>query len=101
MRPRPPSVRACVVELEVVEPAGRAVAAEVRRVDAVDPGPVEEVAELGEVVPADVLLDAVGAEARDLAPNVDAGLVDRVAQGVAGVAAHDQAARPGPESAPA
>ena len=43
-------------------------------------------------MPADVLLDAVGAEARDLAANVDAGLVDRVAKGVAGVAAHDEAA---------
>src|SRR5438093_8999818 len=92
MVPRPPSVRACVVDVEVVEPAGRPVAAELRRVDTGDPGPVEEVAQLGEVVLADVLLDAVGAEAFHLAANVDAGLVDRVAEGVAGVAAYHEPA---------
>src|SRR3954464_1627972 len=85
---RPPSVRACVVDLEVVEPAGRAEAAEVRRVDARDPCAVEESAQLGEVVVADVLLDAVGAEARHLAADVDARLVDRVTECVAGVTAH-------------
>src|SRR5947207_15788511 len=97
MRPRPPSVRACVVELEVVEPAGRAVAAEVRRVDAVDPRAVDEAAELGEVLPAAVLLAAVGAEARDLAANLDSRLVDRVAKGVAGGATHEAPAGIGHE----
>ncbi len=39
---------------------------------------------------ADLLLDAVGAEARDLAADVEAGLVDRVAEVVARVAADHQ-----------
>ena len=45
---------------------------------------------------AHLLLDAVGAEARDLAADVDPRLVDRVAEVLAGVAADDQASRAGP-----
>ena len=48
---------------------------------------------------AQLLLDAVGAEARDRAAHVDARLVDRVAERVARVAADDEAAALGHERA--
>ena len=51
---------------------------------------------LGEVLVAHLLLDAVGAEARDRAAHVDARLVERVAERLAGVAAARRARRPAP-----
>ena len=43
-----------------------------------------------EMLRAHLLLDAVGAEGRDGAAHVDAGLVERVAEGLAGVAEDDE-----------
>src|SRR5512132_204371 len=80
-----------VIDLEVVELARRSVAAEVGGIGVLDPGPLEQRRDLGAVLLAQLLLDAVGAEAGDRTAHVDPGLVDRVAEGVAGVAAHEQA----------
>src|SRR3954468_13071371 len=93
------SVLAGVVDVEVVEAPRRAVAAEVRRLDVVDPGALEQRAQLGEVVVAQLLLDAVGAERLDAPAHVEVRLVDRVAERVAGVAADDEAAPLGHERA--
>src|SRR3954449_3140150 len=93
------SVLAGVVDVEVVEAPRRAVAAEVRRLDVVDPGALEQRAQLGEVVVAQLLLDAVGAEGLDAPAHVEVRLVDRVAERVAGVAADDEAAPLGHERA--
>ena len=82
-----------VVDREVVELPRRAVAAEVRRVDVVDPGALEQLAHLRDVLVAHLLLDAVGAEPGDRAAHVEPRLVDRVAERIAGVAADDEAAR--------
>src|SRR6476661_9321994 len=79
-----------VVDLEVVERARRSVAAELGGIDVVDVRLVEQRADLGGVLLAHLLLDAVGPEAGDGAADVEARLVDGVAQRVAGVAAHQQ-----------
>jgi hypothetical protein len=57
--------------VEGVEPPSRAVATEVSGVDVVEAGAVEELAELGAVLVAQLLLDAVGAEAGDRASDVE------------------------------
>src|SRR3954469_579989 len=93
------SVPAGVVDVKVVEAPRRAVAAEVRRLDVVDPGALEQRAQLGDVLVAQLLLDAVGAERLDRAAHVEVRLVDRVAERVAGVAADDEAALLGHERA--
>src|SRR5262249_33279363 len=85
------SVRLGVVDLEVVELPRGAVAAEVRGVEVVEAGAVEQGLELGDVVLAELFLDAVGAEARDGAAHVDVRFVDRVAERVSGIAADDEA----------
>ena len=83
-----------VVDVEVVEPPRRAVAPELGRVDVVDPGPLEQLARARRrVLVAHLLLDAVGAEPCDRAAHVEARLVDRVAERVAGVAAARPASR--------
>src|SRR5579871_5604087 len=87
---QPISVCPRVVAVEVVEAARRAVAPEA--VEAADAGAIEQLAQLGLVLGAQLLLDAVGAEPRDLAADVDARLVQRVAEAIAGVAAHHQPA---------
>src|SRR5262245_55606237 len=61
--------RTGVVDVEVVEAPGRAVAAEVTGVR-VDPGRFEQPAHLGGVLVGQLLLDAVRAEARDRAADV-------------------------------
>src|SRR5215218_8089453 len=94
-----PLVLAGVVDVEVVEPARRAVAAEVGRVGVVDAGALEQRAQLGDVVLGELLLDAVGTEALDRAAHVEVRLVDRVAERVARVAADDEAALLGHERA--
>src|SRR5919108_6553244 len=86
-------VGAGVVDVEVVEPPGGAVAAEIARIGVVDAGAPEEVGELGAMLVAKLLLDAVGAETGDLAADVDARLVDRVSERLAGVPADDEATR--------
>src|SRR4051794_8208417 len=93
------SVLAGVVDVEVVEAPRRAVAAEVRRLDVVDPGALEQRAQLGGGVGAPLLLDAVGAGRLDAPAHVEVRLVDRVAERVAGVAADDEAAPLGHERA--
>src|SRR5215211_3945082 len=76
------SVLPGVVDVEVVEPPRRAVAAEVGRVGVPDPGALEQRAQLGDMVLSKVLLDAVGAEALHPAAHVDVRLVDRVPERV-------------------
>src|SRR3954464_8306686 len=92
------SVLAGVVDVEVVEPARRAVAAEVGRVG-VGAGALEQRPQLGDMLVAQLLLDAVGAEGLHRAAHVEVRLVDRVAERVAGVAADDEAAALGHERA--
>ena len=89
------SVRRGVVDVEIVEPAGRAVAPERGRVE-VDAGLGQQPAELGQMVRRHPLLDAVGPQARDLAPHIEPGLVERIAEVAAAVAADDEVAASGP-----
>src|SRR5215207_5172879 len=79
-----------VVDLEVVELPGGAVAAELGGVDVVEACAPEQAAKLGSVLLAQLLLDAVRAQSGDFAADVDARLVDRVAERVADVAADDE-----------
>ena len=91
--PRSPISTPGVVDLEVVELPRRAVAAELGRVDVVDARRASSSSRSSAtVLVAQLLLDAVGAEARDRAADVEVRLVDRVAERVAGVAADDEAA---------
>src|SRR5829696_4871270 len=83
------SVRRRVAGGEVVEPAGRAEAAELGGV-VVEPRYGEQLRQLGAVLVAQRLLHAVGPERRHAATDVETGLVDRVAEGLAGVTADDQ-----------
>src|SRR5690242_7969125 len=93
-----PSVTGAVLAGEVVEGAAGAVAAELRRV--VGQARVgQQLGELGAVLVAHRLLDAVRAEAPDAAADVEARLVDRVAEAVARVAADDHPAGLGHERA--
>src|SRR4051812_38529688 len=82
-------VRAGVVDVEVVEVAGGAVAGELGRVG-VETGQIQQLPQFRQVLLAHLLLDAVGAEGGDGATHVDAGLVQRVAEGLAGVAEDDE-----------
>ena len=79
-----------VVDVEVVQPAGRAVPAERRRVDVVDPGLREQLADAAMWRSSHLLLDAVRAKPRDRAAHVQPCLVQRVAERLAGVAADNQ-----------
>src|SRR4051794_10123930 len=83
-----PSVRRRVVDVEVVELAGRAVAAEAGRVGG-HAGGREQLGQFGQVLGAHLLLDAVGAEGLHRPLHVDPRLVEGVAERVAGVAADD------------
>src|SRR5215213_452496 len=74
------SVRARVVDLEVVELPRRAVTAELSRVSTGEPGMFEELGELRAVLVPERLLHAVGTQFPDLAADIDARLVDRVAE---------------------
>src|SRR5947209_13633537 len=65
-----------VVDPEVVEAARGSVAAELARVDVVDPGPLEQPGKLRAMLVAELLLDAVGAEPGHAAADVEARLVD-------------------------
>ena len=76
----------------MVEAAGRAVAPEPGRVE-VDAGLGQQPAELGQMVRGHPLLDAVGTEARDLPTHVEPGLVERIAEVAAAVAADHEVAR--------
>src|SRR5262245_64905512 len=80
-----------VVDVEVVELAGRAVALEGARVR-LDPGALEQPAELGDVVIGHLLLDAVRPQAFDLALDVDLRLVDRIPEALPGIAADHETA---------
>src|SRR5919106_1852970 len=89
--PEAPLVRARVVDLEVVQPPRRAVAAELARLAVVDPRPLEQLAQLTHVALLHLLLHAVRPQTGDLPANVEMRLVDGVAEGVAGVAADHEA----------
>ena len=80
-----------VVDVEVVELPRRPVSPELPGVG-VDSGPFEEAAQLRRVLLKELLLDAVGAQRRDASANIEVGLVDRVAERLARVAADDQRA---------
>src|SRR5437870_6079279 len=84
-----PSVRGCVVDLEVVELPSRAVAAEVRGIR-VDLGRGQEPGELRRVLLSELLLDAVRPEAGDGAAHVEPRLVDRVAERIPRIPADDE-----------
>src|SRR5436309_1164095 len=86
-----------VVDLEGVQVPARAVAAELADVDTADAAELEQGGELGAVELAQLLLDHVGADARDRAAHVDVRLVHRVAERVAGVTEHGDHARLGHE----
>src|SRR5690242_1731393 len=85
------SVAGGVVDVEAVQGASRAVPGEAGRV-VVAAGRAEQLGQLGQVLGPHLLADAVRAQRLDGSLDVDAGLVDRVAQGVPGVTADDQAA---------
>ena len=86
------SVAAGMVDVEVVELAGRAVAPELGGVE-LEARALQEVLERGAMGVGHRLLDAVGAQARDLATDVEHRLVDRIAEIRPGVAADDEMAR--------
>src|ERR1700761_8228612 len=68
-----------VVDVEVVQLPGRAVAWERRR-GGVDVGPLQQGPDLVDVLVAHLLLDAVGAQPGHAAADVEAGLVQRIAE---------------------
>src|SRR5215210_522859 len=85
------SVGLRVVDVEVVQPAGGAIAPEARGVDVLDARALEQLGHLGDVLVAHRLLDAVRTEALYVAAHVEARLVDRVAQRLACIPADHQA----------
>src|SRR6185437_15904214 len=68
--PKCPSVRAEVVDVEVVEPARRSIPPKLGRIGIVDPGRVQQRADLGHVLVAHLLLLAIGSETGDAATHV-------------------------------
>src|SRR5215210_8992005 len=88
-----------IVDRERVQRPGGPVAAELGGIGVADAGALEQRAQLGRVLRVQLLLDAVGAERRDAPAHVQARLVDRVAERLAGVAADDERARLGHEGA--
>src|SRR5262245_50869254 len=97
MGPRMPggcrsSVRAGVVDLEVVELTSGAVAFEFRGISIAQAGVDEQRAQLGDVVIPQLLLDAIRAEAPDVATHVHARLIDGVAERLARIAADNEPA---------
>src|SRR5262249_60905270 len=83
------SVGPRIVDLEVVELSRGPVAAEILR-SRVGLTELEQPGKLLEVLAPHLLLDAVGPEPRHLAADVDMCLVDRVAEVLAGITAHDE-----------
>src|SRR6201999_1023890 len=77
------SVARSVVDVEVVEVSRRPVARVGGGVVALETRGLEQVFELLVMLGSHLLGHAVGAERGDVAADVDAGLVDRVAQGLA------------------
>src|SRR5262245_3776231 len=78
-----------MVDMEVIEAPCRAVTPETSRIPS-NPGTIEETGDAFDIILGHRLLDAIGAEARDSAGDVDPSLVERVAEVMAGVAADDQ-----------
>src|SRR5919107_4336035 len=91
-RGRAASVRARVVDIEVVELARRAVAAEIARGAVLHLRALEQRRQLSHVLVAHGLLHAVGAEPGHAPAHVQMSLVDGVAERVARVAAYHEAA---------
>src|SRR5271157_2796637 len=98
MEGRSSSIFGGVVDVEVIEPPCRPVTPEPRRVGG-DLGIAEKGGDMPDIVLRHLFLDTVGAEAGDSAGYKDLGLVDRVAEVVAGIAADDQRARLAHETA--
>src|SRR5258708_12791389 len=80
-----------MVDMEVVELARRAIAAKAVRVG-LDLSPLQQGGDTGAILRIDILLDAVGAEARHPAGDEDLGLVERIAEVMIGIAADDERA---------
>src|SRR3990172_11945474 len=90
----------CFVKGEFVELARGAVAPEFRWIDlAVEPGPPKHLVQGAPMLVPHRLLDAVGAEALDLAADEQARLIDRIAERIARVAEHHEVAALGHQSA--
>src|SRR5688572_6133868 len=85
------SISIDIVDVEVIELAGRAVAFELGGIG-VHAGTLQQLAQLLDVMRGHLFLDAIRAEAFDLALHIEARLVERVAEVGAGVAAYHQAA---------
>src|SRR5215469_14278766 len=86
------SVRAQVVDVEVVEPPRGPVAPELAGVDIVDAGASQQIADLRHVLVPHLLLNAVRAEPGHRAAHVQPRLVQRVPERLARVATHHQTA---------
>ena len=80
-----------MIDVEIVELTGGAVAAKFLG-PLLTPSLFEEPGKLFEVMGLHVLLNAIGAEAGDLAAHIEMGLIDRIAQRLAGIAADDDTA---------
>src|ERR1041385_2715466 len=94
MSSRTPSARSIsvgVIDVKVVKLAGRAVAAEFFRIG-LDARLFQKALQLGDMMGRHLLLDAVGAQALDLALDVELRLVDRIPQALPGIAADHQIA---------
>src|SRR5437773_8689383 len=85
------SVSVGVIDVEIIELAGRAEAAEVLRIG-LDLGLLQEAGELGEMMVGHLLFDAVGTETVDLASDIELRLIDGIAQGFARISAHNEMA---------
>src|SRR5208282_4413619 len=88
----PSSIFASVVDVKIIEPPRRAVTLEPPRIGG-DLGAGEKAGDAFDVGRRHLLLHAVGTEAGDIAGDKDVGLVNRVPEIVAGVAAHDEGTR--------
>src|SRR5262249_55972977 len=85
------SVGVGVIDVEIIEPAGRSVAAEPPGIS-LDARPRQQTLEPGDVMRRHLFLHAVGAQTLDAALDVEPGLVKGVAEAGAGIAAHNEAA---------
>src|SRR5882757_1814205 len=78
--------------MKVVEFASRSITPELGGIDVRDSCPPQQVRDDLMMFSAHFLFDAIGSKALDPAAHEQAGLVNRVAQRIAGIAEHDQIA---------
>jgi len=81
-----------VIDVEVVELAGRAIALELPRIGA-NPGPIEQLGQDIQMLGAELLLDAIGAEALNGTAHKQPRFVNGIAEAAPGIAAYDEVAR--------